>query len=169
MPGLIASVILICLSFPNPWNIYGFGPLAWIALIDKFQHWIYTNPNHTNAEREQTWLELFSEFQPSAVEHTGLEYYPERLWHRQLHVFEAPFYFIEYGFAQLGALAIWKQYRENPEVAIKKFKETLQLGNLKTIPETYAAAGIRFDFSKDYVKSLAAYLRTETERCIFDA
>src|SRR5690606_3305626 len=88
--------------------------LAWIALIDKFQHWIYTNPSHSNAEREQTWLELFREFQPAMVETTGLENYPERLWHRQLHIFEAPFYFIEYGFAQLGALAIWKRYRENP-------------------------------------------------------
>lgn len=142
--------------------------LAWIALIDKFQHWIYTNPSHSNAEREQTWLELFREFQPAMVETTGLENYPERLWHRQLHIFEAPFYFIEYGFAQLGALAIWKRYRENPEDTIKKFKETLQLGNLNTIPDTYAAAGIRFDFSKEYVKSLAACLREEIEKCIFE-
>ena len=146
-----------------------FYTLTWVAVIDKFQHWIYTNPDHSVDDRRQIWLKLFHEFQPEIVSNSGLESYLEILWQKQLHIFEVPFYFIEYGFAQLGALAIWKKYRENPKQAIKNFKEALQLGNTKTIPETYKSAGIEFNFSRDYIKELALYLQEEIQHCIFEA
>ncbi len=146
-----------------------FYSLTWIALIDKFQHWLYTNPGHSEEDRKQVWMELFHEFQPHIINVDGLENYLEHLWQKQLHIFEVPFYFIEYGFAQLGALAIWKQYQENPKKAVENFKEALQLGYTKTIPEIYETAGISFNFSQDYVKTLALYLQEEISNCIFDA
>ncbi len=145
-----------------------FYSLTWIALIDKFQHWIYTNPGHSDEDRKEVWVKLFREFRPEAVNYEGLEQFVEYLWQKQLHIFEAPFYFIEYGFAQLGAIAIWKQYREDPKKALKNFKKALQLGYTKTIPETYERAGIQFDFSQNYVKALASYLREEIGNCLFD-
>jgi oligoendopeptidase F len=144
-----------------------FYTLTWIAAIDKFQHWIYSNPGHSDEERKQIWLKIFHEFQPEIVNDEGLEDYVEHLWQKQLHVFEVPFYFIEYGFAQLGAIAIWKRYRENPKEAIEDFKAALQLGYTKPIPETYKAAGIQFNFSQEYVKELALYLQHEINNCIF--
>jgi len=143
--------------------------LTWIALIDKFQHWLYTNPGHSNEERKQVWVKLFHEFQPEIVNDDGLEEHIEHLWQKQLHVFEVPFYFIEYGFAQLGALAIWKQYRENAKEVIGNFKKTLQLGYTKTIPDTYQTADIQFKFSQNYTKELALYLQEEIEQCINDS
>ncbi len=142
--------------------------MTWIALIDKFQHWVYTNPGHSDEDRKQMWLKMFHEFQPGIVNHSKLENYPEYLWQKQLHVFEVPFYFIEYGFAQLGALAIWKQYRENPKKTIDNFKNALQLGYTKSIPETYQTAGIEFNFSREYVKELAVYLQEEIQHCIYN-
>lgn len=146
-----------------------FFTLTWIALIDKFQHWIYTNPGHSDADRKQVWLKLFREFQPEIVNDESLENYPDYLWQKQLHIFEVPFYFVEYGFAQLGALAMWKHYRENPKETITNFKAALQLGYLKTIPEIYQTAGIQFDFSQEYIKALASYLQDEMNKSIFDA
>ena len=143
--------------------------LIWIAVVDKFQHWVYVNPGHTDEDRRQVWLKIFYEFQPENINHSGLENYIENLWLKQLHIFEVPFYFIEYGFAQLGALSIWKQYRENPKIAIKNFKKTLQLGYTKTIPETYKRAGIEFNYSRDYIKKLALDLKKEIRQCISGA
>jgi oligoendopeptidase F len=146
-----------------------FYSLTWIALIDKFQHWIYTNPGHSDEDRKEVWMKLFREFQPETLNYEGLEQFLEYLWQKQLHIFEVPFYFIEYGFAQLGAIAIWKQYREDPKKALENFKKALQLGYTKTIPETYERAGIQFDYSQNYVKVLASYLREEIGNCLIDA
>ena len=146
-----------------------FYSLTWVALIDKFQHWIYTHPNHSNEERKKVWIKLFYEFQPSTVNFEGLEGLIEHLWQKQLHVFEVPFYFIEYGFAQLGAIAMWKQYRENGTKTIKRYKRALQLGYTRTVPKTYQAAGIQFDFSKEYTKELATYLINEIEKCVSES
>ena len=145
-----------------------FYSLAWIAIVDKFQHWLYTNPDHSPKERKDVWMKIFFEFQPKIVNNKGLEKYFEHHWQKQLHIFELPFYYIEYGFAQLGALAIWKKYRENPKNALSDFKQALQLGYTKTIPEIYKTAGIEFNFSREYVKELALYLKEEIQHCIFN-
>lgn len=140
--------------------------LPWIATIDKFQHWIYTHPNHTQEERRKTWMSIYQEFSSDTVNQLGLEEYAECLWHKQLHVFEVPFYYIEYGMAQLGAIAIWKRYRETPEVAIRDYINALKLGYTKPIKEIYQTAGISFDFSREYVSDLGAFVKQELEQLL---
>ena len=137
--------------------------LPWIATIDQFQHWLYTHPNHTQEERRAKWTESFHAFTPGVLDYSGLEQYIENLWHKQLHLFEVPFYYIEYGFAQLGAIALWRQYRENPEQAVAAFTRAMRLGNTRSIREIYAEAGIRFDFSQEYVRDLGTFVREEME------
>ena len=97
----------------------------------------------------------------------GFENYRENLWHRQLHIFEVPFYYIEYGFAQLGAIAIWKNYKSNPQRTIQQYKDALELGYTKTIGEIYRTAGIEFNFSKEYVSELGAFVKQELEQLVF--
>jgi oligoendopeptidase F len=135
--------------------------LPWIASIDKFQHWIYTNPKHTVEERYACWMEISKDFGTGVVDYTGLENNLQRSWQAQLHLYEVPFYYIEYGMAQLGAIAVWRNYKQNPKLALQNYKNALSLGYLKTIPELYEAAGIKFDFSPDYVKELADFVKNE--------
>ena len=141
--------------------------LPWIALIDKFQHWLYTHPKHTEEERLATWRQYFAEFSSSIVNREGLEKFSNYSWHRQLHLFEVPFYYIEYGMAQLGAIAIWKRYREEPKQAVEDYIEALKLGYTKPIGDIYERAGIAFDFSQDYVRELGAFVKKELEELIF--
>lgn len=140
--------------------------LPWVATIDKFQHWLYVNHDHTIAEREAAWMSIYNEFSPDIVDKSGLEEYSKNLWHRQLHIFEVPFYYIEYGMAQLGAIAIWKRYREQPEQALEDYINALRLGYTKKIGEIYAAAGIEFNFSTDYVKELAQFVQSELDKVL---
>jgi len=137
------------------------GILPWIATISKFQHWVYTHPEHTAEERDQAWLEISGELSSDEVNWTGMGEFRKKLWHRQLHLFEVPFYYIEYGMAQLGAIAVWKNYRANPEQALSDYLSALKLGYTKTIPEIYETAGIRFDFSAAYIRELASFVKDE--------
>ncbi|HEY6160516.1 MAG TPA: M3 family oligoendopeptidase, partial [Bacteroidia bacterium] len=138
--------------------------LPWIAIIDKFQHWVYENPGHTLEQREKKWLELTSEFHGNVIDWSGFEHYKKRYWQGQMHLFEVPFYYIEYGFAQLGAVAVWRNYKKNPEKALDAYQAALSLGYTKSIPEIYATAGIRFDFSREYVKELVDFIMSEMEK-----
>ncbi len=138
--------------------------LPWVATVDKFQHWLYTNPNNQAEDRSQKWLEINEEFGTGLVNWSGYETYRKNTWHRQLHIFEVPFYYIEYGIAQLGAIAVWKNYKEDPEKAIRQYKEALKLGYTKSIPEIYETAGIRFDFSKAYISELADFVKAELKK-----
>lgn len=130
----------------------------WIATIDKFQHWIYLHPQHTTAERTAAWEKIFDEFTSKEMDYSGLEKYKSINWQRQLHLFEVPFYYIEYGIAQLGAIGVWKQFQENEETTMDKYIHALSLGGTKTLPELYAAAGLRFDFSPSHIKGLSEYI-----------
>lgn len=134
-----------------------------IATIDKFQHWLYTHPGHNQEERRAAWLQIFGEFKSDIVDHTGLEDITACLWHKQLHLFEVPFYYIEYGMAQLGAIALWKQYREDPETTIERFINAMRLGYSKSIGEVYQAAGIDFKFSAEYVAQLGTFVKQEID------
>ncbi len=136
----------------------------WIATIDKFQHWVYENPQHTVEERTAGWNRIQDEFSTGVVDWAGWESYRSIGWQRQLHLFEVPFYYIEYGIAQLGAIAMWKQYRENKQQALDNYVSALSLGSTRTLPELYKAAGIRFDFSPAYVKELAEFVQEEIEK-----
>lgn len=133
----------------------------WIATIDKFQHWIYEHPQHTVEERTTAWIRIQDEFSAGIVDWSGFEDYRACSWQRQLHLYEVPFYYIEYGIAQLGAIAMWKQYRENKEQALDHYMQALSLGSTKPLKALYEAAGIRFDFSPDYVKELTNFVQEE--------
>ena len=135
--------------------------LPWVATIDKFQHWIYENPNHTTDERKQHWNRIADRFGDRVTDWDGLQEGRDYLWQKQLHLYEVPFYYIEYGMAQLGAIAVWRNYRANPRRGLKGYKEALKLGYTKSIPAIYAAAGIEFNFSKAYIKELMAFVKDE--------
>lgn len=133
--------------------------LPWIATIDKYQHWLYTNPGHTVLQREEQWLSILNEFSTGMVDYTGFDEYRRNFWQKQLHLYEVPFYYIEYGIAQLGAIAMWRQYRQNKEQAMDNYMSALSLGYTKTLKELYSTAGIRFDFSPAYVTELGAFVK----------
>ena len=136
----------------------------WIATIDKFQHWVYENPNHTLEEREENWRSILNDFTSIAIDVSGLEEYRKWSWQRQLHLYEVPFYYIEYGIAQLGAIGLWKQFKENKEVAINNYINALRLGGTKTLPQLYEAAGLKFSFSPDYISELMLFVHGEMEK-----
>ena len=131
----------------------------WIAIIDKFQHWIYENPTHTNNERTAKWNEILEEFQDDVIDYSGLENYRSNAWQRQLHLFEVPFYYIEYGIAQLGAIGMWMQYKQNTQQALDNYCSALALGGTKTLPQLFTAAGLQFDFSPEKIKVLMEFVR----------
>jgi oligoendopeptidase F len=138
--------------------------LPWIACIDKFQHWVYENPTHSIEERYEKWYAISKEFSTGEVDYSGLENNIKRSWQGQLHLYEVPFYYIEYGMAQLGAVAIWKNYLENKESCIASYKNALAHGYTRTIPELYNLAGIKFDFSAQNIKELAEFVLNQYKK-----
>lgn len=138
--------------------------LPWIATIDAFQHWVYANPKHTRQEREAHWLSLDARF-GNAVSWQGIESARANLWQRQLHLFSHPFYYIEYGIAQLGALQLWLISLERGETtAIDYYIKGLSLGGSKPLPELFRASGLEFDFGAGIVKRLAERVERELEK-----
>ena len=135
----------------------------WIATIDKFQHWVYENPNHTEEERAAKWFSILEEFSSPVIDFTGLEEYRRFGWQRQLHLYEVPFYYIEYGIAQLGAIGLWQQYKQNPANAINNYITALQLGGTKTLPELFVAAGLKFDLSPGHISQLMQFVKKELD------
>lgn len=133
----------------------------WIATIDKFQHWVYQHPGHTLEEREINWLAILNEFSTNIIDTNGLENYRAANWQRQLHLFEVPFYYIEYGIAQLGAIGLWKQFKEDRESALDNYTNMLKLGGTRTLPELYAAAGLNFNFSPEHIHILIQFIQKE--------
>lgn len=136
----------------------------WIAIIDKFQHWVYEHPQHSVEERKATWMSILQEFSTKSIDFTGLESFREIAWQRQLHLFEVPFYYIEYGIAQLGAIGLWMQYQANPKQALENYIQALSLGGTKTLPELYAAAGLKFDLSPNHIKTLMEFTAAEMDK-----
>ena len=137
--------------------------LPWVAAIDKFQHWIYTT-EHTAKERKEQWLKINSKLGNQVINWEGQENALAILWQKQLHLYEVPFYYIEYGMAQLGAIAMWRSYKELGEQGLDNYMNALKLGYTKTIGEIYEKAGIKFDFSASYVKELADFIKEELEK-----
>ncbi len=133
----------------------------WIAIIDKFQHWLYEHPLHTQEERTSKWTEILDEFRDTEIDYTGLESFRNNAWQRQLHLFEVPFYYIEYGIAQLGAIGMWMQYKENKQQALDNYCNALSLGGTKTLPELFKTAGLAFDFSPEKIKVLMNFVSEE--------
>ncbi len=139
-------------------GIINFFP--WMATVDAFQHWIYTHPGHTRAERGAAWLALMDRFGGDA-DWRGHESARTNLWHRQPHIFLNPFYYVEYGIAQLGALQVWANSRRDKAKALRDYKAGLALGGSRPLPELFTAAGCRFDFSRATVQPLVKLVRDE--------
>jgi oligoendopeptidase F len=135
--------------------------LPWIACVDSFQHWLYVNPKHSVQDRTDAWKNIFKSFSSSVVDWSENQAELESMWQKQLHLFEVPFYYIEYGMAQLGAIAVWRNYKLDREKAVAQYMDALSLGYTKSIPEVYEAAGIRFDFSEKYITELIDFTRSE--------
>jgi oligoendopeptidase F len=138
--------------------------LPWVAVIDQFQHWIYTNPGHNANDREEAFKQIYTRFGSGFANWDDLQKEFGNIWQKQLHLFEVPFYYIEYAIAQLGAIAIWKNYKENPQKALQQYLDALSLGYTKPINEIYETAGIKFDFSLDYIDQLASFVKEELEK-----
>jgi len=138
----------------------------WIAIIDKFQHWVYENPKHTVEKRTEKWMEIYKEFSSPVIDSEGLENYQKNFWQKQLHLFEVPFYYIEYGIAQLGAIGLWMQFKQNKDKALDNYINALSLGGTKTLPQLYNAAELEFNFSGDYIKKLMDFLQVEIKKII---
>ena len=136
------------------------GVFTWIATVDAFQHWIYTHPNHSREERRKAWLALMDRF-GGDVDWNGFENARANLWHRQLHIFLHPFYYIEYGIAQLGALQVWANSKQDKAKALNDYKKSLALGGSRPLPELFSAAGCQFEFSAKTIQPLAKVLREE--------
>ena len=139
------------------------GVFPWIATVDAFQHWIYTHPEHTRGERRKAWLDLMDRFD-GGVDWSGHEDARANLWHRQLHIFLHPFYYIEYGIAQIGALQVWANSKRDKVKALDDYKKSLALGGSRPLPELFTAAGCQFEFSAKTLRPLAKMLREELEK-----
>ncbi len=139
------------------------GVFPWIATVDEFQHWIYTHPGHSRAERAAAWLELMDRF-GGDVDWSGYETARANLWHRQLHIFTHPFYYIEYGIAQLGALQVWANSKRDKAKTLNDYKKSLALGGSRPLPELFSAAGCRFQFDAATIKPLIELAQEELKK-----
>lgn len=138
--------------------------LPWVATIDRYQHWLYENPTHSLEQRKEKWNRIFDQFADTITDWSGLQKAKDYLWQKQLHLYEVPFYYIEYGMAQLGAIAVWRNFRQDPAKGLQGYQNALKLGYMKSIPEIYKAANIKFDFSRGYIKELMDFVRRELDR-----
>ena len=136
--------------------------LTFIAIVDQFQHWLYTTEN-TASERHAKWAELTERY-GQGFDWSGLEQMLGPGWHRVLHLFGVPFYYIEYGIAQLGAIQMWLNYRKDPCGAVEAYKKALALGASRPLPELFKAAGLEFDFGPEIIGRLVGEVGRELER-----
>ncbi len=136
----------------------------WIAMIDQFQHWIYEHPEHTETARMEAWMDIANAYTIETIDYSGLELYRANAWQRQLHLYEVPFYYIEYGIAQLGAIGLWKQFKQDPAKALDHYMQALALGGTKTLPALYEAAGLQLNFSPGYIRELMRFVEEEMDK-----
>ncbi len=138
--------------------------LPWIATIDQFQHWLYTHPGHSVKERGNAWLAVHRRFSSRHVDWSLYEGLRRSWWQRQIHLFSYPFYYIEYGIAQLGALGVWNNFRRDPVDALAKLRAAFALGGTRPLPELFTAAGVPFAFSADTLAPLMQTLGEEVAK-----
>jgi len=138
--------------------------LPWIAQIDAFQHWVYTNPAHSQQARRDLWVDLDTRLGSNA-NWSGLEQYRAELWQRQLHIFGMPFYYIEYGIARLGALQLWLiALEQGAQRAIDLYTHALSLGGSRPLPELFKECGLVFDFGPEAVSRLVDRAAKELDK-----
>ena len=133
-------------------DILGFWP--YMAMVDAFQHWIYENPLEScdGANCENKWGELWDRFMPG-IDYSGYEDAKKTYWQRQMHIFTLPFYYIEYGMAQLGAVQVWANALNNQQTAVDAYKKALALGSTVGLPKLFETAGARFAFDAATLKT----------------
>ena len=146
------------LQFESIVDLFG-----WVATIDSFQHWVYTHSGHSREQSIATWVGIMDRYATGQMDWSGLEEIRAHRWLRQSHLFGVPFYYVEYAIAQLGALQVWRNHRQDPNNAIQLYREGLALGNTRSLPELYAAAGIQFDFSRENLEQLISMVREEID------
>ena len=134
------------------------GLLAWICRIDAFQHWMYSSPSHTREERSTAWLNLREKYGPK-TNWNGFEDDESLFWQTQGHLFGAPFYYIEYGIAQLGALQLWMTQLDDPDKALEDYANAMKLGNTRTLPHLFESADIKLSFDKEHVGNLISSVK----------
>jgi oligoendopeptidase F len=125
---------------------------------------MYLNPGHTRAERETAWMRILDSYTSPVLDISGTESYRAFLWQRQLHLYEVPFSYIEYGIAQLGAIGMWQQYQEDPSAALHHYRKALSAGGTRTLPELFELAGLKFDLSPNYIGELMRFVKTELDK-----
>ena len=138
--------------------------LPWMATIDGFQHWIYTHPGHSSEERREAWLEILGRFSSREVDWSGHERARDWRWQAQIHLYGMPFYYIEYGIAQLGALQMWLNYRRDAAEALAQLRRAFTLGGTRPLPALFEAAGLRFDLSTATLAPLLEAIHQELAR-----
>jgi len=119
----------------------------YMAVVDAFQHWVYENQVAASdpSNCDSCWVKLWEQFMPG-VDWSGLDEEVSTGWQRKLHIFEEPFYYIEYGLAQLGAVQIWQNSLGDQGSAVAAYRQALSLGTSVTLPQLYQAAGAQFTF-----------------------
>jgi len=137
--------------------------LPWIATIDMFQHWLYTHPGHDIAQRTAAWEQVFGRFNSPVVDWSGYDDQYAARWHAQLHLFHIPFYYVEYGIAQLGALQLWLKYKKDPASALAGYRAGLTLGGTKALPALFEGAGVKLDFSRAALEPLIDAVAAELD------
>jgi len=173
----VASMSMELLGLPHMGRFYQGDDLArarrdylegvieyfpWYAIIDQFQHWVYTHNGCTVSQREDKWLELNQRF-ARGIDMEGLEPYQRNAWQRIGHLFWAPFYFIEYAIAQIGALQVWQNSRRDPVKALEQYRHALSLGGSRRLPALFKAAGGKFGMDAATLKPLIEALEQELE------
>jgi oligoendopeptidase F len=171
----VASMGMEMMSLDALWEFYGeeeadrarrhhlellLNLFPWIAQVDAFQHWMYLNPEHTPDERRDQWLALEKRF-GFTLDWSGHEDWMGLGWQKQLHIFQVPFYYIEYGIAQIGALQLWRHWRESPERAVELYRAALSLGGSRPLPDLFETAGLKFDFGVETLAPLMGAVREE--------
>lgn len=136
----------------------------WMATIDQFQHWLYMHPDCSVAQRTEAWLNILARFSDQRIDWAGCESFRETMWQRQIHLYHYPFYYVEYGIAQLGALQLWLQSRDSVETALANYRHALKLGGARPLPQLFEAAKIRFDFSESTMRPLIEAVQNELGR-----
>lgn len=134
----------------------------YMAVVDGFQHWAYANPDLSAnaAECDKAWSKLWDQFMVG-IDYSGLEDAKATGWHRKLHIFEIPFYYVEYGLAQLGAVQLWRNSLSDARAAIRQYRHALSLGGTVSLPEMFAACGCKFGFDGATVSSAVDTIRTK--------
>jgi len=138
--------------------------LPYMAIMDSFQHWLYVDAPEDidTGDLDSKWSELWDRFMPG-IDYNGLQAQKETGWHRKLHIYHVPFYYIEYGLAQLGALQIWRNALQDQAKAVADYRHALALGYTRPLPELFAAAGATFAFDRQTVGEMVALVRGQLE------